>query len=76
MKKRSLVKPVRNFRLNTFDDISQIKIGQRVAHFKFGVGKILQLQLKESEKRARVIFETHGEKILLLRFARLKILNN
>jgi len=40
--------------------------GEEVVHPKFGVGKILIIEGEGAAARANVIFETHGEKWLIL----------
>jgi DNA helicase-2/ATP-dependent DNA helicase PcrA len=54
-------------------DISQLRVGMRVEHAKFGFGKIVQLDMNGPDKRARILFEQAGEKTLLLSFAKLMI---
>jgi DNA helicase-2/ATP-dependent DNA helicase PcrA len=46
----------------------------RVEHNKFGKGLVLQLEGKEDDKKATIQFDSKGEKILLLRYAKLRIL--
>ena len=55
------------------DAPDRFKVGMKVEHRLFGSGKILDLS-HESSPRARILFSTHGEKTLVLQFARLKIL--
>ena len=49
------------------------EIGMKVEHRLFGAGKILELN-HESSPKARILFDTHGEKTLLLQYAKLTIL--
>ncbi len=49
-----------------------VKIGDWVEHSRFGIGQILNLEGKGSNKKALIKFETSGEKKLLLKFAKLK----
>lgn len=48
--------------------------GQQIEHPKFGKGKVLQMEGEGSNKKAVVFFPTQGQKQLLLRFAKLKVL--
>ena len=47
--------------------------GQRVEHQKFGIGTVTSLDFGGSDKKAKIIFDTEGEKTLLLSFAKLMI---
>ncbi len=53
---------------------SQIKAGMRVAHERFGTGKVLQISQNAGNLVATVFFEGTGQKQLLLKFAKLKII--
>jgi DNA helicase-2/ATP-dependent DNA helicase PcrA len=53
---------------------SQLKAGMRVAHERFGEGKILQISQNAGNLVATVFFEGTGQKQLLLKFAKLKII--
>ena len=56
-------------------DIPELKIGALVEHRRFGVGKVLSLEGNAPNTKARVDFNNAGEKQLLLKFAKLKILS-
>lgn len=56
------------------DDLSNLSEGMRVEHNKFGTGVVLLLDGKEDDRKATIRFDVKGEKILLLRYARLRIL--
>jgi DNA helicase-2/ATP-dependent DNA helicase PcrA len=56
------------------DDLTGLTVGMRVEHNKFGKGLVLQLEGKEDDKKATIQFDSKGEKILLLRYAKLRIL--
>ena len=47
-----------------------------VEHARFGLGKVLQIEGEEQNRKAVVFFKTSGQKQLLLKFARLKILKH
>lgn len=51
-----------------------IQAGMEVEHHKFGKGKVLNVEGNASNKKATVFFTNIGQKNLLLRFAKLKIL--
>ncbi len=51
----------------------QLQVGQRVAHNRFGLGTITRLEGQDASRKAYVNFDNEGEKQLLLRFARLQI---
>ncbi len=53
-------------------DPSQIKVGTRVEHPRFGIGKVHLLEGAESNVKATVLFPI-GTKQLLLKFAKLRI---
>lgn len=49
-------------------------IGRKVMHEKFGVGTIVSVQDSGSDKKLTVAFDKQGVKVLLLSFAKLKII--
>lgn len=57
------------------DPIDAIQIGCRVEHFKFGKGIVINLEGKNEEKKAIVNFDSAGQKTLMLKFAKLKVIN-
>lgn len=58
---------------NSPADIARICPGSVVAHSKFGRGKVLRLEGNGSDLKAIVFFEGVGEKTLLLKFAKLSL---
>ncbi|HSV88450.1 MAG TPA: UvrD-helicase domain-containing protein [Bacteroidales bacterium] len=56
-------------------DGAQLAPDMVVMHQRFGLGKIEQVEGKGNDAKATVIFDTSGKKQLMLRFARLKIVN-
>ena len=54
-------------------EVSELKVGQKVEHSKFGFGKIISLDVGGANHKAKVNFDKFGEKTLLLSFAKLKI---
>lgn len=55
------------------DDPSQIVVGMDVQHQKFGTGKVINLEGNFPDNKATVFFQGHGNKQLLLKYAKLKI---
>jgi DNA helicase-2/ATP-dependent DNA helicase PcrA len=55
------------------DDPSQIVIGMEVEHQKFGTGKVINLEGNFPDNKATVFFPAEGNKQLLLKYAKLKI---
>ncbi len=72
-RKQAAPKPSAEFKA---DDPSGIQSGMTVEHARFGVGKVLQIEGDEQNRKAVVFFKTSGQKQLLLKFARLKILKH
>lgn len=56
------------------DDLSDLRIGAQVEHASFGKGKVIALEGEEPNIKAIVYFPAVGQKQLLLRFAKLKII--
>ncbi|MDQ3191233.1 MAG: UvrD-helicase domain-containing protein [Bacteroidota bacterium] len=57
------------------DDTKNLKEGMEVEHQRFGIGKVLNVEGAFPNQKATVFFQVAGQKDLLLKFARLKILN-
>ncbi|MEZ4937641.1 MAG: 3'-5' exonuclease [Crocinitomicaceae bacterium] len=55
-------------------DLSGLKVGYNVAHEKFGKGKVVALSGDYPNQKATVFFPRVGQKQLLLKFAKLEIL--
>ena len=47
--------------------------GQRVEHAKFGFGSVKKLDVNGNDRKATIQFEKAGEKVLLLSFAKLRV---
>ena len=56
------------------DAPTRMRVGQTVEHERFGKGKIITLSGNASDLKAVVEFEEFGRKTLLLKFAKMKIL--
>ena len=79
---RKNLKPVRQFNTTISssgafqaDDANDIVTGMEVLHEKFGKGKVISTDGDTPNKKATVFFPKVGHKQLLLRFAKIKILN-
>ena len=55
-------------------DINSLTIGTRVEHIRFGKGEIVRLEGVGADKKAEIRFQNGGLKKLLLRFAKLNII--
>ncbi len=55
------------------DSPEKIKVGMFVEHERFGRGKVITMEGKMPDLKAKVFFPNAGEKNLLLKFAKLKI---
>lgn len=54
-------------------DTSNLQVGMKVEHPKFGFGTVIKMDLDGANRKASVNFENFGEKTLLLSFAKIKI---
>lgn len=54
--------------------VLSLRTGMRVEHNRFGVGTILEISGTASELKARIKFDAFGEKLLLLKYAKLRML--
>jgi len=55
------------------DDPQNIQTGMLVEHIRFGKGKVINIEGEMPNKKATVFFNSNGQKQLLLKFAKLKI---
>ena len=53
---------------------SKVGVGDKVEHLKFGKGQVIGLEGSQQNIKAKIKFDKIGEKNLLLKFAKLKIL--
>lgn len=53
-----------------------IMVGSNVEHDRFGKGKVTKLEGSGADQKAAIFFPHHGSKVVLLRFANLKILED
>ena len=71
---KSNLKPLGPAVPNTPAQIAAIKVGMTVSHAKFGTGKVLSVTGDGDSRKAVVHFDGVGEKQLLLKFAKLAII--
>jgi len=57
-------------------DTSNLQIGMEVEHERFGFGKVIGLEGNKPDIKATIFFKELGQKQLLLKFAKLRIVNN
>lgn len=55
------------------DNPDKIQSGMLIEHQRFGKGKVLKIEGSDNQRKALVFFQSVGEKQLLLKFAKLKI---
>jgi DNA helicase-2/ATP-dependent DNA helicase PcrA len=55
-------------------DTSNLQVGQRVEHQKFGFGEVIKMEGAKHNPIATVKFEQNGEKKIMLNYAKLRIL--
>ena len=55
-------------------DMSELKVGSKVRHDRFGVGEIIAIEGEGGNIKATVQFTNFGQKQLLLKFARLTLI--
>ncbi|MCF8714115.1 UvrD-helicase domain-containing protein [Joostella atrarenae] len=60
--------------VNTASMDSELAVGNKVSHTRFGKGVIISLEGVGNDKKAEIRFDTGGLKKLLLRFAKLDII--
>jgi DNA helicase-2/ATP-dependent DNA helicase PcrA len=56
----------------TPDPMSSFRVGDRIEHNRFGVGKVLKISGEVPDIKANIVFEKYGEKILLLKYAKIR----
>ena len=53
--------------------ILQLRAGQRIEHNRFGFGKIVEITGGPADLRAKISFDDHGDKILILKYAKIRV---
>ena len=54
--------------------VMQLRAGQRIEHNRFGYGKIVEITGGITDLKAKIAFDEHGEKILLLKYAKIRVI--
>ena len=54
--------------------ILQLKAGQRIEHNRFGYGQIVEISGTLADLKAKIAFDDHGEKILILKYAKIRVI--
>jgi DNA helicase-2/ATP-dependent DNA helicase PcrA len=54
-------------------DTSRLEVGQEVEHQKFGFGKVARIEGSSHNPVATIVFNTNGEKKIMLNYAKLRI---
>ena len=73
LKKLRLQKPEQAKPVAT-GDIPEVAVGNTLLHERFGKGVVIDVEGSGADRKAKVRFENGGEKTLILRFAKFKIL--
>ncbi len=73
---KSKMKSIKNFSNKTEINLTSLKVGDIVSHSRFGKGEIKLIDGTDGNLKAVVDFFHSGEKSLLLRFAKLKVLSD
>lgn len=69
------LKPVQNSSSSETQKSYGLKIGDNITHTTFGNGKVLNIEGNGDNTKALINFENYGSKQLLLKYARLTIIN-
>ena len=54
--------------------ILQLRAGQRIEHNRFGFGQIVEISGTPADLKAKIAFDDHGEKILILKYAKIRVI--
>lgn len=57
-------------------DTSNLQVGMEVEHERFGYGKVINMEGTKPDMKATIFFKDLGQKQLLLKFAKLRIVKN
>ena len=53
--------------------VLQLRAGQRIEHNRFGFGQIVEISGNAADLKAKISFDEHGEKILILKYAKIRV---
>ena len=59
----------------SLDEAGGLRVGQHIEHERFGRGEVIRLDEAGETVKATVRFDAAGEKALLLKFARYRVLD-
>lgn len=71
--KKPIPKPTLNFKP---DDTSNLEAGMKIEHNRFGKGEVIKVEGAAGNKKATIQFSDLGKKQIILRYAKMKILEN
>ena len=54
------------------EPMSSFRVGEEIEHNRFGDGKVLEISGQVPDLKARILFKKYGEKLLLLKFAKIR----
>jgi DNA helicase-2/ATP-dependent DNA helicase PcrA len=54
------------------EPMSSFRVGNQIEHNRFGAGKVLEITGQVPDLKAKILFEKYGEKLLLLKFAKIR----
>ena len=54
------------------EPMSSFKVGDTIEHNRFGAGKVLEISGQAPDLKAKILFKQYGEKLLLLKFAKIR----
>jgi DNA helicase-2/ATP-dependent DNA helicase PcrA len=54
------------------EPMSAFSVGDQIEHNRFGAGKVLEITGQIPDLKAKIRFEKYGEKLLLLKFAKIR----
>ena len=54
------------------EPMTSFKVGDRIEHNRFGAGKVLEIYGQVPDLKAKIAFDQYGEKLLILKFAKLR----
>lgn len=69
---RRSLSPVASSASFTPTPIVELGLGDRIEHNRFGMGKIIEISGPVTDRKAKIAFDMHGEKILLLKYAKIR----
>jgi DNA helicase-2/ATP-dependent DNA helicase PcrA len=56
------------------EDVSGVEPGSKVEHNRFGFGQVVAVEGNGEDKKANILFQTIGEKQILLKYAKMRVL--